>query len=571
MNHARPRARPGAFLLLRRLRAPLVVLITVYTAAIIGLTLVPGNPVDGRPAHMGLFHAFYFVSFLGTTIGLGEIPAPFSDAQRLWASFSIYATVIAWLYGIGELLATLQDPLYRRIRHEARFRREVARVAEPYVVVCGYGDAGALVTRELTEGGIGVVVIDTDQPRVDAVEVDELYMNVPALNAAATEPRSLLAAGVERAHCLAVLALTGDDSANLAIALNARLLAPRARTLCVAHHHERQAAMASIHAGHIINPHDTFAERLAMAIEKPGLHVIYEVLTTQAGTPSMPVTRFPAGRWIVCGHGRFGRTVRRHLLAIGIQVRVVCDPGYADEPADPAFVTGELHDAGVLRRAGVEDADGLVVAIADDTRALALTLLARELNPRLFTVVRQSERSNTPLFRALHPDIATLSGYIVAAEVLRIIRAPQLSYFLRLARHQDAAWADALLARMREQIGNEVVDSWSLEIGSASTPTVNERLRSGRAVRLGKLLRAPDNRDLHVAAVALLLQRGDTKLLLPAPETPLCEGDRLLLCGQPAARGRLRWTLHDSKVLDYLCQPDDTAHACGAMEESPHA
>ncbi len=113
MNHPRHRAGPGVFLLLRRLRAPLVVLILVYAVSVIGFTLVPGTDPQGRPWRMDFLHAFYFVSFLGTTIGLGEIPYPFSGAQRLWAVWSIYSTVIAWLYGIGALLSTLQDPLFR--------------------------------------------------------------------------------------------------------------------------------------------------------------------------------------------------------------------------------------------------------------------------------------------------------------------------------------------------------------------------------------------------------------------------------------------------------------------------
>ncbi|MFM7275978.1 MAG: ion channel, partial [Gammaproteobacteria bacterium] len=140
MREARgPAGGPGVFLLLRRLRAPLILLIVVYAIAVIGMTLMPGKDPSGAPWRMDFFHAFYFISFLGTTIGLGEIPYPFSPMQRLWATVSIYSTVVAWLYGIGELLATLQDPLFRRIAHEGRFRRAVARIREPFVIVCGYG------------------------------------------------------------------------------------------------------------------------------------------------------------------------------------------------------------------------------------------------------------------------------------------------------------------------------------------------------------------------------------------------------------------------------------------------
>lgn len=545
------RIRPGFFLLLRRLRAPLILLIVVYAVAVLGFTLVPGTKPDGEPWRMGFLHAFYFVSFLGTTIGLGEIPYPFSDAQRLWATASIYATVVSWLYGIGALLSTLQDPMFRRIIHENRFAYAVRGLREHFVVLCGYDDAGKLVARELTEDGIGVVVIDRDQQRVDAVEVDELPMAVPALQANAVDPGTLLMAGVTHPCCIGTLALTGDDGVNLSVSLNAKILAPDREVICVAHSHAQQAAMARVGAEHLINPHDTFAERLAHGLLKPSLHVIYESLTTQSSTPMAEPPAFPRGRWLVCGFGAFGRSVHRHLVQIGIDVTVIAE--HPPEDADVDHVAGNAMDAATLRRARIDTADGIVVATPNDTITLAIAMLARELNPELFLVVRQSERRNTPLFRALGADISTLAGYIVAAEVLRIIRAPQLSYFLRLARHQDEAWAAGLLARMRDRIGDEVAHAWSLCLDAASAPALLALIRRrGARVTVGDLMRAPDNRDLPLAAVPLLLQRPEGKCLLPGEAEPVAAGDRLLLCGTAVARGRLHWTLHDDRVLRYV-------------------
>lgn len=550
----RPDSGPGVFLLLRRLRAPLILLIVVYAIAVIGMTLVPGKDPTGAPWRMDFLHAFYFISFLGTTIGLGEIPYPFSPAQRLWVTFSIYSTVIAWLYGIGELLATLQDPLFRRIAHEGRFRRAVARIREPFVIVCGYGDAGSQITRELTEDGIRCVVIDKESERAQVVEVDDLAMNVPALHAAAMEPDVLLMAGVRSRHCIATLALTGDDAVNLAVTLNAGLLAPERQTVCVAHHHAHQAAMARVGASHIINPSDTFATRLADAITRPSLHVIYESLTTQSQTPASDPPALPRGRWIVCGNGRFAKAVRRQLGFIGLDVVTVADPGHSG-PGEPEVIVGGLLDAATLRTAGIEQADGIVITVADDTHALAITMLARELQPRIFTVVRQSQQRNTPLFEALGPDLATLSGYVVAAEVLRILRAPLLSYFLSLARHQDEVWAAALLARLRERIGDNVLDSWTVRLDPQEAPAVIRLSASGVALRAGELLRSPADRDRPLEAVPLLLQRRRGKILLPGDDELLEPGDQLLLCGRPEARSQLRWTVQDPSALASLCQP----------------
>jgi hypothetical protein len=150
---------PIILLMLRRLRLPLIVLITVYAIAVLGMTLIPGVDQHGQPWRMDFFHAIYFVSFLGTTIGLGEVPYPFTDAQRLWTTFIIYAAVVAWLYAIGSILTLIQDQGFRRVLAFGSFTRKVQRSQEPFYLVCGYGDAGSLLVRELVERHIHCVVV----------------------------------------------------------------------------------------------------------------------------------------------------------------------------------------------------------------------------------------------------------------------------------------------------------------------------------------------------------------------------------------------------------------------------
>ena len=82
------------FIVLRRLRAPLIALIVIYAVAIAGMVTIPGVDAQGRVWHVSFFHAFYVVSYTATTIGFGEIPYPFTDAQRLWVIVVIYLSVI---------------------------------------------------------------------------------------------------------------------------------------------------------------------------------------------------------------------------------------------------------------------------------------------------------------------------------------------------------------------------------------------------------------------------------------------------------------------------------------------
>ena len=57
-------------LILRRMRVPLLVLITTYAISILGFVLVPGIDENGQRWNMTFFDAVYFVSYMATTIGL---------------------------------------------------------------------------------------------------------------------------------------------------------------------------------------------------------------------------------------------------------------------------------------------------------------------------------------------------------------------------------------------------------------------------------------------------------------------------------------------------------------------
>src|ERR671910_3872905 len=72
------------FLVLRRMRAPLIVLIVIFAVSVLGLSLIPGQDAEGRPWRMSIFDAFYVMSYTASTIGFGEIPHPFTYGQRLW-------------------------------------------------------------------------------------------------------------------------------------------------------------------------------------------------------------------------------------------------------------------------------------------------------------------------------------------------------------------------------------------------------------------------------------------------------------------------------------------------------
>ena len=207
------------YLILRRLRTPLIVLVCVYAVSVLGFVLIPGVDDQGNPWKMDFFHAFYFVSYMGSTIGFGELPYPFTGAQRIWTTCTIYATVIAWLYAIGTLLALVQSPSFQAAMTRNAFERRVGKIRNPFFMVCGYGDTGRIIVNALVHQGRDCVVIDRDIDRINELDLSDLPREVLHLQGDCSDTEVLSRAGIRNRYCRGVVAVTRDDQANLKVAI----------------------------------------------------------------------------------------------------------------------------------------------------------------------------------------------------------------------------------------------------------------------------------------------------------------------------------------------------------------
>lgn len=539
-------------LFLRRLRRPLLVLIATYAVATLGLVLIPGADAEGRPVRLDFLHAFYIVSYTGTTIGYGEIPHAFTVPQRMWTIFALYLTVTSWVYSIGAIIATLQDPALRRVFAQRRFAAAVRHIGQPFYLVCGYGDTGSLVVRELRRYDVAVVVIDLAQERLEELALLDLGLPIPAICYDASQPENLVAAGLTDRRCIGVLGLTGLDEVNLAVAMAARLLNPRIPAICRCYSADTAANMASFGTRHIVNPFAAIAERLGLTFRAPSAHVIYDCLTSSYRTPVAPLLRPPRGRWLVCGHGRFGRTVVAQLRAAGNEVVVISPRAAPDAVAPSPLVVGRGTEAPTLLEAGIRQAVGIIAGTDNDINNLSIIVTARELQPGIFTVARQVARSDSLLFKHAQLDLRVQLTYLAASEAVELLRNPLLPPFLERLNTADEAWAATLLARMAALIGNESPTAWRVAVTPESAPALCEALEEGLPVTAGLLTRDPRERERSLAALVLLVQREGRTVLLPEDGLALRRGDELLFCGRYRAQQRMNWARHNVDVLGYL-------------------
>ena len=512
--------------------------------------MMPGLDNNGQPWRLSIFESFYLISYTATTIGFGEIPYQYSQAQRLWLTLSIYLTVIPWFYAIGKIITLLQDSALRQAITTERFTRAVASLKEPFYILCSYGESASVLTRTLDEKGMRVVVIESQQERLNELDLAETRSVIPHLCADAKLPENLIRAGVHHPFCSGVVTLTDNDEVNLAVAVAVKLINPNLLVLARAERDDIAANMASFGTDHIINPYTLFGEQLAMRVHAIGTYILHEWLTGVPGETLLPPENPPRGRWVVCGYGRFGKSVVQNLERENITTTIV--------EATPELtgcnncIVGSGTEARTLLEADITNAVGIVAGTDNDINNLSIVMTAYELNPKLFVVIRKNRRHNDTLFKQFNADITMQPTEIIAHECLAHMIAPLLAQFLTLVRTQSNSWANQLISELVSVVGETVPERWAINIQESTTPAITELLKQGIPVSLHNLTQDPSDRSKALNLVPLLLLRDNIPMLVPPVATDLRIGDQILFCGTADAKSGLNISVNNIKALTYI-------------------
>ncbi|RKZ69866.1 MAG: potassium transporter TrkA [Gammaproteobacteria bacterium] len=561
-------------LFLKRIKAPLLLIVVVYSIAILGMTLIPGVDENGNPWHMSIFHAFYFVSYTATTIGFGEIPYTFTEAQRLWTILIIYMTVISWFYALGTAIALFQDKAFQAERKKLKFKRDVRHINRPYYVVCGYGETGKAVVDALLDEHFGAVVIEQKENLSDRSIHDKLEY-VPSLTADASEPEILEFAGVHQDKCKGVIAVTSSDETNLIIAISSKLLHPDVTVICRSDNKEHEENMLSFGTDHIINPFESFASIFGMTLHSPSMQLIYDWLTGAPNTSLSTPANIGPGHWILSGYGRFGQQLHKKLSQKHIPT-VVIDPKEEtraiytkNKLPDDSFIIGTGTDAKTLTTAGIKTAAGVIAGTNNDSNNLSIIMTARQLNKAVFVVGRENFKRHELLYKKInehyqtdtHKNIEELStvahlamqpSEIITRQIRSILIAPLLIDFISQALLEDNEWANITISRLSAVIGEQRPYIWSVSINKESAPAIAQALGFGRSIHLQHIIRDPVVHSRNLACVPLLLKRGDNLQLLPDEDIELKAFDQLLFCGLRKVKHTMSPTLTHLNQLNYV-------------------
>ena len=528
------------------MRAPILVLLGVNTVGVAVMVMIPG--IDGT--RMSIFHAFYFMSFTASTTGFGEIPTEFSDPQRLWATICIYMSVIAWIYAIGTIISKVQNPHFVLAVAQARFARAVARINEPFIIICGFGDTGSILARGLSDHHMTGVVIDSDTERIKALHLRDYDVAMPGLEGDASVPKNLQDAGISRPNCRGVVLLTGDEDVNLKIAVMTRLLNPDAEVICRTIERNHEEELKSLGSVILADPFETFARELGFALHQPPLHTLDEWLVGALDVTLERLVSYDRGTWILVGYGRMGRWLYRSLREWGVHV-VVVDP-HLDQIEEVAHKVVGLGTRANLIAAGVEGAAGVVTATDSDADNLAVLLTSRALNPEAHLIVRQNNHENELAFNAASADLIMQPSLVTARRILLRLISPLIQELLDHLEKNPDYLSETVYPQLQNRVGARDPSLWTLRIDASHSATIVDYLARGGTLCTDDLLRDSSDREEFLACVPLMLVRGTERVIMPADGYLIAEGDEILMCSTPEAERRMKANLANIYTVEHL-------------------
>jgi len=140
--------------------------------------------------------------------------------------------------------------------------------------------------------------------------------------------------------------------------------------------------------------------------------------------------------FIVAGYGRMGRSVCDFLQQRNASLVVIdqnSDHTALAEQKGFAYVLGDASDETILRSAGVERAKGLVAVLTGDAENVFVTLIARDLNEKIFIAARSETVDSEPRLLRAGANKAICPHVIGARRLANILTRPGVVDFVDFA------------------------------------------------------------------------------------------------------------------------------------------
>lgn len=225
--------------------------------------------------HYSLVEALYMTVITLSTVGFSEV-RPLAPAGQIFTIILVLMGAGFVTYHLVYFSQLLFDPNLIELYRRRRLKKQLDQLKDHYII-CGYGQMGQVIVRELSNHKIPVVVIDND----DALVIRFREKEILHLISDATEEENLIAAGIQRAKGL--VAVVNRDTDNVFIVLTARDIKKDLLILARAGSPGTQKRLCTAGADRVVSPFATGAHHIAQNILRPTVTDFLELALSAEG------------------------------------------------------------------------------------------------------------------------------------------------------------------------------------------------------------------------------------------------------------------------------------------------
>ncbi|MCA9567605.1 MAG: potassium channel protein [Myxococcales bacterium] len=294
--------------------------------------------------------ALYMTVITLSTVGYGETLEGLNTVPgaRAFTMLLILAGSGGMLYLTSSVTAFIVEGDLRGALLRRRMDNAI-RALDAHVIVAGCGATGSSVISELTKHGHGVVVLESNEAKIDRLR-REHGLTPPYILGDATAEAVLEEAGIARASGL--VAALSDDRDDLFLVFTARHMNPRLKIVAKTVDPANARKMEMAGADFVVSPASLGGLRLAAALHRASVLRFLDAMSTDAVDPHhIDEVELPADSPVV---GRkLGDTRIRACSALVLAIRTPDGAYTYNPPTDTVLEAG--HTLILLLRTEVHD------------------------------------------------------------------------------------------------------------------------------------------------------------------------------------------------------------------------
>ncbi len=279
------------------------------------------------------FDCFYFTITSFTTVGYGEIIdfAKFGTEGKMARTFTMFVNlwgVGTYLFLVSAITETFVKGGIRDFFRRRKVKKEINYTNKHYIL-CGFGETGLHVAKELYHAYAPFVIIDNKKTIFDDVE-RELSDDIPVIKGDASEEKVLKEAGIDKAA--GIITTLPDDKDNLFVIVTAKSINQNIMiaTKCV--HESAKNKLKLAGANKVILPAEIGGIRLASELLRPNVTVfLNEMLRDRE--KNLGIEEIRVQEKMDCAH----KTLQESAFRTNVNVLVIAI-SYKDETGKLKFM-----------------------------------------------------------------------------------------------------------------------------------------------------------------------------------------------------------------------------------------